>query len=191
MRAFTCYIFLPSLVALGGLVLLDRARGTGHLSRSIGAGALAGLTAAVAYDVFRLPFVFAGRLRISHFVPQLNLFKVFPQFGAMILAQPLQQSHYSVLTQVVGWSYHFSNGLTFGVMYVALVGNPVRRHWFWAVIFAVVLEVAMLVSPYAGFFNIPLTGAFIGVTLLVHVIFGVVMGVSARGFLRGSMAGRA
>ena len=47
--------------------------------------------AAVAYDVFRLPFVFAREWGISSVVPPMNLFKVFPRFGAMILAQPLEQ----------------------------------------------------------------------------------------------------
>ena len=62
-------------------------------------GAAAGLTAAAAYGVFRLPFVYADALGIEHVVPSLKLFKVFPRFGAMILGQPLEQPLYSLSTQ--------------------------------------------------------------------------------------------
>jgi hypothetical protein len=88
---------------------------------------LAGLVAALAYDLFRLPFVFAHELGIERILPPLQLFKVFPRFGAMILGQPVEQPVYSVLAQLVGWAYHFSNGLTFGIMYMALVGDAKRR----------------------------------------------------------------
>jgi hypothetical protein len=177
MRAFTLFISLPSLVALYCLALADRASGSRRLWRAVLLGTVAGLLAAVAYDLFRLPFVFADRLGIQRIVPLLRLFKVFPQFGAMILNQPLEQSHYSVVTQLVGWAYHFSNGLTFGIMYVALVGITTRRHWAWGILFAVGLEIAMLLTPYPAFFNIPLTTTFIIVTLSAHLIFGAVMGI--------------
>lgn len=179
MRTFTWFVSLPALAVLLGLALTDRAIGTRRLWRAVLAGAAAGLLAAVAYDVFRLPFVFARRLGIERVVPAMNLFKVFPQFGAMILGQPLVQPHYSLDTQLVGWAYHFSNGLTFGVMYVALAGSAVPRHWTWAALFAVGLELGMLLTPYPAFFGIPLTSKFVAVTLIAHLIFGVVMGRAA------------
>src|SRR5690242_17543926 len=59
MRIFTAFVFLPAAVALIGFALLDRSRGDGQLWRAVLIGLTAGLLAAVAYDVFRLPFVFA------------------------------------------------------------------------------------------------------------------------------------
>ena len=96
--------------------------------------------AAVAYDLFRLPFVFAREWGIAGVIPALNLFKVFPAFGAMLLGQPIQQVHYSLAAHYLGWAYHFSNGLTIGVMYLALIGAGARRHWSWAVLLAMGLE---------------------------------------------------
>lgn len=177
MRNFTLFVSLPALVALCGLALADRAVGTRRLWRAALVGATAGLAAAVAYDVFRLPFVYASALGIQRVVPPLKLFKMFPQFGAMILSQPLDQPDYSLAAQIVGWAYHFSNGLTFGLMYVALIGDATKRHWGWAVVFAVGLELAMLFTPYPAFFHIPLTAKFVIVTLLAHLIFGIVMGL--------------
>ena len=176
MRSFTLFVSLPAMGVLCGLALFDRAYGTQRLWRSTGVGALAGLIAALAYDGFRLPFVYADSLGIQQVVPALKLFKVFPRFGAMILGQPLEQNLYNLPAQLVGWVYHFSNGLTFGIMYVALIGDAAKRHWAWAVVFAVGLELAMLFTPYPAFFHIPLTAKFVVVTLTAHLVFGVVMG---------------
>jgi hypothetical protein len=184
MRAFTLWISLPALVALLAGALFDRALGSQRLWRGIVVGSLAGLVAAFAYDIFRLPFVFAHGLGIERILPPLQLFKVFPRFGAMILGQPVEQSVYSLLAQLVGWAYHFSNGLTFGIMYVALVGDAKRRLWAWAVVFAVGLELGMLFTPYPKFFGIVLAPSFVVVTLAAHLVFGAVMGLSALGLSR-------
>ena len=58
MRTFAVAIFVPALVVLCGLVVFDALRGHGELARSVTIGAVAGLLAAVAYDVFRVPFVY-------------------------------------------------------------------------------------------------------------------------------------
>ncbi len=184
MRTFTLWISLPAMALLSGSVVLDLARGDRALARNVILGAVAGLVAAVAYDVFRLPFVFANDLGIAHVVPPLKLFKVFPRFGAMILGQTIEQPSYSLGAQLIGWTYHFSNGLTFGVMYAAMVGQPSRRHWLWAVVMAVGLELWMLLSPYPKTFAIHVTPTFIAVTLAAHLVFGVVLGLWYRGMRR-------
>jgi hypothetical protein len=124
--------------------------------------------------------VFSKEWGIDSIVPPMKLFKVFPRFGAMVLGQPIGQSEYSLATHLVGWTYHFSNGATFGVMYLALIGDGRRRHWSWAVLFAMGLELAMLVPPYPRVFNIPLTARFAVVTLPAHAIFGAGLGGSVR-----------
>jgi hypothetical protein len=184
MRTFTLLIFMPAVVVLFGFAVFDRLRGDGILWRAVLIGLVGGLLAAVAYDVFRLPFVFAKEWGIASIVPPMNLFKVFPRFGAMVLGQPIEQSHYSLTTQIVGWIYHFSNGATFGVMYVAMIGNPTRRHWAWAVAMALALEIGMLLTPYPQVFNIAVTTRFIAVTVAAHTIFGVGLGLAVRAIAR-------
>src|SRR3989475_7503472 len=180
MRIFTPFIFLPALLALFAFAGLDHWKGDGQLGRAVSIGLAAGLLAAVAYDVFRLPFVFAKQWGIESIVPPMNLFKVFPRFGAMVLGQPIEQTQYSLTTQIVGWVYHFSNGATFGVMYVAMIGNPTRRHWAWAVLMALALELGMLLTPYPQVFNIPITMRFVVVTVAAHSIFGIGLGLAVR-----------
>jgi len=180
MRIFTPFIFLPALAGLVLFAALDRKRGDGQLWRAVLIGLSAGLLAAVAYDIFRLPFVFAREWGIASVVPPMNLFKVFPRFGAMILGQPIEQDTYSLAAQILGWLYHFSNGATFGVMYVAIIGNPTRRHWVWAVVMALLIELGMLLTPYPQVFGIAVTLRFVMVTIAAHGIFGVGLGLAVR-----------
>ena len=180
MRLFTPFVFLPAMVALLVVALLDRQSGDGELWRAVMIGLIGGLLAAVAYDVFRLPFVFAKEWGISSVLPPLKLFKVFPRFGAMLLGEPIEQTSYSLAAQILGWLYHFSNGATFGVMYVAMIGDATRRHWAWAVLMALTLELGMLLTPYPQVFNIPVTTRFVFVTLAAHAIFGIGLGLAVR-----------
>jgi len=180
MRTFTLFVFAPAMIILFGFAVFDRFRADGILWQAVLLGFVGGLLAAISYDVFRLPFVFAKESGIASIVPPMDLFKVFPRFGAMVLGQPIEQDHYSFTTQIVGWIYHFSNGATFGVMYVAMIGNPTRRHWVWAVVMALALELGMLLTPYPQVFSIPVTARFVVVTIAAHAIFGVGLGFTVR-----------
>ena len=184
MRTFTIYILIPATVLLILMALLDLARGDRRLFRAVMIGAIGGLLAAFAYDIFRIPFVIGA---IDHVGPtwlRLPLFKVFPRFGAMILGQPFtagqSDSQFTLTAHVVGWIYHFSNGITFGVMYMAMIGDASRRSWWWAVALAVGLELAMLFTPYTRFFGINLTTRFVVATLVAHLIFGIALGIYAK-----------
>ena len=186
MRTFALAAFFPATLLLGALAALDRARGDGRLWRAVTVGAAAGLVAACAYDAFRLPFVFSAELGLDAVVPPLKLFKVFPRFGAMILGEPAEQPAYSAAAHLTGWAYHFSNGATFGVMYLAAIGDARRRAWWWAVPFATGLELGMLLTPYPAVFAIPVTPTFVAVTLAAHLVFGVTLGLAARRWARRS-----
>jgi hypothetical protein len=180
MRMFTFGVLFPATALLLVLAGLDRMRGDGQLWRAVVLGGIAGFVAACAYDGFRLPFVFAREWGIDSVVPPLKLLKVFPRFGGMILGEPVEQAEYSTAAHLVGWAYHFSNGVTFGIMYLAMIGNARRRSWWWAVALATGLELAMLLTPYPAFFAIPVTPTFIAVTLTAHLVFGVTLGLSLR-----------
>src|SRR5262245_55519953 len=96
MRMFFYAILLPATIALYGMAALDRASGDRRLWRAVILGTLAGLFGAVAYDLFRLPFVFSDAWGMGRFgIPQMPLFKVFPRFGALLLGQALEQPTYS------------------------------------------------------------------------------------------------
>ena len=173
MQLFTLAVFVPACCALVAFAIFDKLGRDGRACRIIIIGAIAGFLAAVAYDIFRLPFVFSAQWGLAGVVPALPLFKVFPQFGAMILGGGDGSSPAAIL---IGWAYHFSNGITFGVMYAAMVNGQWRRLWPVAIVFAVGLELAMLFTPYPTTFGIRVTETFVIVTLTAHLIFGVTMG---------------
>ena len=70
--------------------------------------------------------------------------------------------------------------MTFGVMFVAMLDELTGSRWLWGVAMAVGLELGMLLTPYPNVFGIPVTAAFVCVTLAAHVIFGVVKGLSGH-----------
>jgi hypothetical protein len=184
MRTFTLWILIPATVLLYALAIWDRAGGDRTLWRGVLIGSIAGLLGAIAYDIFRLPFVFSHSWHLGGIVPQMPLYMVFPRFGAMILGQPVEQPSYSLAAHVIGWIYHFSNGITFGVMYVALLGTPSRRSWWWGVLLATGVETGLLISPYGRFFGIVVGPLFVVVTLVAHLIFGAVMGWTTQRWTR-------
>ena len=178
MRAFAFYVLLPSTLALYGIAWLDWQGGSGRLTRNIMVGTVAGLVGALAYDAFRLPFVFSESWGLDSVVPQMPLFKVFPRFGALLLGEASEQPSYSLLAHLLGWAYHFSNGATIGVMFAMIVGDHIsfRRAMIGGVAMAVAIELLMLVSPYTRFFDIHLSARFVTVTMTAHVIFGLFLG---------------
>jgi uncharacterized MnhB-related membrane protein len=177
MRTFTLWILIPATVLLVAIAILDLLKGDRRLWRAVVIGAVGGLLAAFAYDIFRIPFVVAAAHQSGPAWMRLPLYQVFPQFGAMILrTHPPYAEPYTLAERILGWVYHFSNGITFGVMYMAIIGDARRRSWIWAIVLAVGLELAMLFTPYTGFFGIGLTLRFVIVTLIAHLIFGVALG---------------
>ena len=75
-------------------------RGTASPYTWVVEGAIGGIAAALAYDLYRLPFV----------LNETTLFKVFPRFGKLLLGA--EEPHW--LVHFLGWAYHFSNGAALG-----------------------------------------------------------------------------
>src|SRR3982751_4276017 len=60
MRTFTLWILIPATILLLVIAIVDAVKGDRRLYRAVMIGAVGGLIAAVAYDVFRIPFVVAA-----------------------------------------------------------------------------------------------------------------------------------
>ena len=169
MHVFGCRV-LPPATALLALIAW-RARGekagVGSAHTWIVQGALGGVVAAVAYDLYRLPFVLHGA----------PLFQVFPRFGQLLLGG----SEPAWLVHTLGWSYHFSNGAALGIMFLALTATASRRVLFWgAVAWALFIEAMLLLTPYTNFFGLQLNARFLFLTVSAHLVFGLVLGTWCR-----------
>ena len=167
MRAFACVALLPCTLALIGIAAFARPtdKVLWDARTRIIEGAMGGFVAAVAYDLFRLPFVLNG----------YPLFKVFPEFGKMLLGA--NGPEWAV--QALGWAYHFSNGMALGIMFLAFLpdARPPRKVLWSAVGWALCVEAILLLTPYRNFFKIGMPFAtFLVLTLSAHVIFGLTLG---------------
>lgn len=164
MRAFAPCVLLPASILLVVLAI----NGSPQTRFIIAQGALAGLFAAVVYDVFRLPFVLAGK----------PLFAVFPQFGQLLLFGRLN-GDLSLWTQVAGWAYHFQNGMALGIMGAAMIplsASPKARFWS-CVAWATAVETFLLLSPYYHYLGLHMPmSQFVPITLAAHLIFGAALG---------------
>jgi len=164
MKWFACWLVIPATVVLIVIAIVDPYSGPDTPRNWILHGAIAGVIAAIAYDLYRLPFVLYG----------IPLFKVFPRFGQLLLNAdgPMW------LAQLLGWTYHFSNGAALGVMYLAVMSPARGPRVFWgAVTWALLVETIMLLTPYANFFALKLDARFLFLTASAHLIFGVALGL--------------
>jgi hypothetical protein len=169
MRFFGCWV-LPAATALLAISAYSHrhlAHGLSNPYTWIVQGAVAGGVAAVAYDLYRLPFVLNGA----------PLFKVFPRFGELLLGGTEPRW----LVHGLGWTYHFSNGTALGIMFLVMASCFRRPMLFWgAVAWALFVEAMLLITPYATFFELKVNARFLFLTASAHLVFGVVLGVYFR-----------
>jgi hypothetical protein len=170
MHWFGCWVLPPATAALAVMAWLDRPADPSRAASArvwVVEGAIGGLVAAVAYDLYRLPFVLAGK----------PLFKVMDEFGRLLLGrdEPVW------LVRFIGWLYHFSNGAALGIMLLAMIFRPTQKRLFWgAVAWALVVEFILLQTPYPTFFKLPLNGFYYFATASAHLIFGIALGLWLR-----------
>ena len=166
MPVFAICVLFPATLILIYLAF----RGQSQTRFIIVQGALAGLLAAVAYDIFRVPFVLAGK----------PLFDVFPQFGQLLLYGHLVKGDHSLPVQLVGWAYHFQNGMALGIMGAAMIPlsfKPAARFWS-CVAWAAGVEIFLLLSPYYQYLGLHMPmRLFVPITLAAHLVFGAFLGI--------------
>lgn len=169
MHVFACWV-LPPATALLVIIALATRRRPGSMQSPytwIVEGTLGGIVAAMAYDLYRLPYVLAGT----------PLFKVFPRFGQLILGGEGP----AWLVHLIGWTYHFSNGAALGIMFLTLVPRANPRVLFWgAICWALFIEAMLLLTPYTGFFDLKFNAWFLFLTASAHLVFGIVLGLWCR-----------
>lgn len=169
--------FTISFVALPGLlVTLALAAWAGRVGkwrflRRLYVGVVAGLMATFAYDAMRLVVATATP---ASFDP----FRAHPNFGALMLGT----SPETTAALLAGWAYHFWNGISFGVMYALVAGGARYR---WAVAWALTLETATIVV-YPTVFELQRGDlGFVGVSVVGHLVYGIVLGILCRNWLGG------
>ncbi|HEX7166036.1 MAG TPA: hypothetical protein VF230_03550 [Acidimicrobiales bacterium] len=165
--SFSTLFWLLSAPALAATLVLGalstRRRGWTHLHAVLVCGTVGGLLGTVGYDLFRIPFVAAG----------FRLFAPIDSYGVLLL----DAQHSSPLTGFAGWAYHVSNGVGFGIAYAAAaLGRRAR----WGVAWAMVLETATVVTPFADAYGLRGRWVPIAIAYGAHVPYGLAVGWAAQ-----------
>ena len=158
-----------SLVILLCAATWSKERSREIFVQRLAGGLFSGLMGLVAYDLLRWLILISGT------VP-FNPFRAIEVLGLLILNAPADTWG----TRVAGWLFHIWNGLAFGVMYTLAVG---RGRWWWAVIWSLALEGAML-STYPSMFRMALDWPFITISVIGHLSYGLALGFTARGAIK-------
>ena len=169
MRLFACLVMPPATLALAWIAWAGRGEDAAlrNARTWIIEGALGGVIAAVAYDLYRLPFVLNGA----------PLFRAFGKFGEWILGA----SDPRWLVQLLGWTYHFSNGAALGIMLLAMCSRLSPRALLWAgIAWALIVECLLLLTPYTRALGLTVNGRFILLTASAHLVFGISLGSWCR-----------
>lgn len=154
-------VALPAMVAVGATaVVLVVRRPTAQLTRALRVGAVAGLVGTAGYDLFRVPFVALGGMR---------LLSPIETYG-VLLADATASSG---ATAVLGWTYHVANGVLFAVAYAAMA---YRRPWVLGLVWALVLETATVATPFADVYGLRGRALPIALAYAAHVPYGLAVG---------------
>ena len=129
------------------------------LARALRLGSWAGLLGTIGYDLVRVPFHVYG----------FRVFAPIQAYGVWLL----EGDRSSGWSEAMGWLYHFSNGITFGIMYALVMGG---RHWGWGVLWGLCLESIVLSSPFARIFHIQGNWPAIAIAYGAHVAYGYPLG---------------
>lgn len=160
------WLLLPEFLGLAALGVWSHRTGRVDLLRRLLGGLWAGAVATLAYDVVRVPIYLNG----------IPVFKAISYFGTVFLGQETP----TPFSEVLGWTYHLSNGLSFGLMYAAMVNRPGPIS---GVAWGLALEGAMLVTPYAEIFGYGRDVRFLSITIWAHVAYGLGLWWGLRSWL--------
>ncbi|MFJ9776777.1 hypothetical protein ACIRVF_37025 [Kitasatospora sp. NPDC101157] len=153
-------VTVPALALLAALGLWSARRPRlGRLHRALVAGTLGGLIGTLGYDLFRVPFTLAG----------LRLFAPIDTYGVLALAAHSS----SPRTGLLGWAFHFSNGIGFGISYAVIASG---RRWQWGLAWGLMIETLVVASPVAGVYALRGAG-LITIAYAGHLAYGAPLGL--------------
>lgn len=136
-----------------------------EIKRLIGCGTIAGFLATCLYDLSRFVLI---KVTGIQFWP----FDIFGIFGKALVGEQATGLWVSILGAV----FHIANGTTFGIAYTVAFGRKgIRAGLVWAMI----LELAM-VTVYPGWLDVKALDELVSVSVVGHIVYGVVLGYTAR-----------
>ncbi|MFG2848165.1 hypothetical protein ACGF12_34105 [Kitasatospora sp. NPDC048296] len=155
-------VTVPSL-ALLTVITVATARSPRYrrLHDSLVVGTFGGLVGTFGYDLFRVPFMLAG----------VRLFAPIDSYGLLILGADSS----SPRTGLLGWAFHYSNGIGFGITYAVIAGG---KRWQWGLAWGMAIETISVASPVAGVYALR-GAALLAIAYGGHLAYGALLGMLA------------
>ena len=169
MPYFLTFVGVPSVLLIFIMAAYAKWVAATVLVNCLVVGFLGGLTATLFYDGVRFLF------RLSD-VFDYDGFTAIYIFGSWITGTEPN----TLVSAVAGWTYHFWNGISFGIFYSLTFG---RRHWLFGVGYGIVMELCML-GLFPFFLRVTNKLDFIAVSLIGHMVYGFVLGLVAHKYGR-------
>jgi hypothetical protein len=171
MGPYTLFLLIPGVLITIGIAIYSKDRFP-RLTNRIIVGFVAGFFGAIALDIFRLAGVKLG------WMP----FDLPPQFGMMILGPKAPM----MAVMLVGYLYHFLNGIGFALIYTLVAG---KVDWKWGVVWGLFVELGMMTTPPmlimgVGFFGLKAGYGILATSLIAHIAMGITFGKIAERMVR-------
>lgn len=159
MHALLLPLALPCALWIAAAWSMSVKRGDTFLSSRLRLGLVGGLWGTVGYDAVRIPLHLMG----------LNPFPPIRAYGMWVAGM----DHATPMTDLVGFTYHISNGITFGIIYALLMTG---RHWGWGVLFGLGLEAMAVVTPFGELFGLRAFSQTVIIAFVAHLFYGYPLG---------------
>ncbi len=167
------WLLLPSIVIMGGALSVAIAHSQRRLVNRIFAGAGAGIIATGGLEIVRLTGFHYGWM----------LGDLAMLLGVLLTDQFM--SGPSMLSNILGYTYHYWNGVAFGIIFAVIFG----RTSIWAgVAYGLFIATGFLMGPAvratgAGFMGLEMP--MMPVTIyLGHLVFGILLGFFCRKWIK-------
>lgn len=158
-------ILLPSIALFFLIVIVATVRGHTRLTNRAWAGVVAGLVGTLGLEVIR-----ATSFRLGGMPGDM------PRLLGVLLTDRFMMGP-NLGSDLLGWAYHFWNGVAFAVIFAVIFG---RRPLKWSVVYAQLIGLGLLAGPVVKSFGIGPFGsempAMPATVVLAHLVFGLLMG---------------
>ncbi len=194
--SFRDVVIIPSVVIIFAIGILSRSKFP-RISNRLFIGMAAGAIASFALEAIRIPaYMFTKWIPMDSMIslPGLLLTEKITMLSEvkqtiMQSGVPMNLYHAPLDAFLVGGLWHFWNGATFGIIYALLIG---KGKWWYGMIWAVVIEMVMMVAPYLiimkGPFGIEHMDGYniFVITLIAHLAFGAILGILVQKWKKDS-----
>lgn len=168
------WLLLPCIMIIAAIYLLSRIQDRKVLSHRMLIGAVSGLIATVGLEVVRIFGFKMGWMPGD-----------MPKLLGVLLTNRFMEGP-SAWSNILGYAYHYLNGVSFGIIFVVLFG---RKPSWWGLVYALLIGTGFLLSPAVKAMGVGLMGTglpgMIEIVYGAHVVFGLILGYLAHRWLQG------